>query len=328
MPSNSSKTTYAQGKYWILTIPQQHFTPYLPPSADFIKGQLEQGEGGFVHWQVVIGFNKKVRASTVKEVFGPQAHVELSRSAAANDYVGKEETRIEGTQFELGQLPFKRNSKTDWDAIKKAAQDGRLNDIDSDVYVRNYASLKRIALDNMAPLPGEREVVVYWGPTGTGKSHRAWEEASMLAYPKPPTTKWWDGYQPEKHQHVVIDEFDGQVGITHLLRWFDKYPCVVEQKGGGCCLIAKKIWITSNIDPQQWFPDGKPAQVAALMRRLKIVYMDKKYEPTLVPVFVGPSQNDNKLFWEINKDRTGPHFEGCLYQFTDDKEDCLCNIFK
>lgn len=306
---NPNKTTTArnarqlpQGKFWMLTIPFANFTPWLPPTVAFIKGQLEEGEGGFKHWQVVCCFERKVRFTTVKDMFGPTAHIELTRSDAANNYVHKEDTRVDGTQFELGQLPFKRNSSTDWNAVKEAAQAGRLGDIDADVYVRHYSSLKRIALDNMAPLPGEREVVVFWGPTGTGKSHRAWGEASMLAYPKPPTTKWWDGYQPEKHQHVVMDEFDGQIGITHLLRWFDKYPCVVEQKGGGCCLIAKKIWITSNIDPQDWFPDGKPAQVAALMRRLKVIKMEKKYEKPRDIVFVPPEPNDNALFEWLTAD--------------------------
>lgn len=293
-----------QGRYWLLTIRESDFEPHLPNGVVWIKGQLEEGEGGFVHWQVVCCFGKKVRFGTVKEVFGSTAHIELSRSAAANEYVHKDETAIDDTRFELGELPFKRNDATDWARIKEQAQAGRLNDIDADIYVRNYSSLKRIALDNMAPQPGERSVTVFWGPTGTGKSHRAWLEAGFDAYPKPPTTKWWDGYQPEKHDHVVIDEFDGQVGITHLLRWFDKYPCVVEQKGGGCCLIAKRIWITSNIAPEDWYPEGKPAQVAALMRRLTVIKLDKPYQP-VAPQRNPPPLNDNARFW-----RNAPNHEG------------------
>ena len=37
-------------------------------------------------------------------------------------------------------------------------------------------------------------VKVFWGDTGSGKSHTAWEEAGVAAYSKDPTTKWWDGY--------------------------------------------------------------------------------------------------------------------------------------
>lgn len=46
--------------WFILTIPHADFLPYLPPGFDFIRGQLEEGEGGFVHWQVVIHSYKKV----------------------------------------------------------------------------------------------------------------------------------------------------------------------------------------------------------------------------------------------------------------------------
>lgn len=293
---------YQQGKYWCITIPSHEFVPYLPRGIEWIKGQLERGgqateqnPGGYVHWQLVCCFRKKVRARAVKEVFGAKAHLELSRSDAANDYVWKDETCVSATtRFELGELPFKRNSKFDWDKVRVKAQEGRLDEIESQVYVQNYNSLKRIALDNLKPIPGERKVTVYWGPTGTGKSHRAWSEAGMDAYPKPPTTKWWDAYNPQGHKNVVIDEFDGQVGITHLLRWFDKYPCIVETKGGGCCLIAQRIWITSNIDPMEWYPDGNPAQVAALMRRLKVVKLDKKY---VEPVNNNHGQQ-NAQFWE------------------------------
>lgn len=174
----------------------------------------------------------------------------------------------------------------------------------------------------MAPAPGAREVVVYWGPTGTGKSHRAWDEAGMEAYPKPPTTKWWDGYLPEKHNHVVIDEFDGQVGITHLLRWFDKYPCVVEQKGGGCCLIAKKMWITSNIDPHLWYPDGKPAQIAALMRRLKIFNLTVKYVEPIVGGIVELPPDDSDVFKWLTNDLEPGHFAECDYLFNPDSCEC------
>jgi len=118
----------------------------------------------------------------------------------------------------------------------------------------------------------EREVRVFWGPTGTGKSHRAWNEAGLGAYPKDPCTKFWDGYRG--HEHVVIDEFRGQIGISHVLRWFDKYPVNVEAKHGADVLCARTIWITSNLDPRDWYPDIDRATTGALMRRLQITHFE------------------------------------------------------
>jgi len=116
---------------------------------------------------------------------------------------------------------------------------------------------------------------VYWGPTGTGKTHRSWEEAGEATYIKSSSNKWWDGYRGELN--VIIDEFDGQIGITHLLRWMDKYPCRVEIKGGTLPLAACNFWVTSNKPPVSWFPEATVEQVAALLRRCDIEQVTRQY---------------------------------------------------
>jgi len=72
------------------------------------------------------------------------------------------------------------------------------------------------------------EVVIIWGPTGTGKSHAAFELAGEDAFVKAPgDLRWWDGYTTG--QNIVIDEFRdswGPLGV--LLRLLDKYPLVLE----------------------------------------------------------------------------------------------------
>jgi len=77
-----------QGSIWLLTLPHYGFTPYLPPNCSYIKGQLEEGEGGFVHWQVIVHFKRSVRPNCVRETFG-DFHHELTRSEAAEEYVWK-----------------------------------------------------------------------------------------------------------------------------------------------------------------------------------------------------------------------------------------------
>jgi hypothetical protein len=116
---------------------------------------------------------------------------------------------------------------------------------------------------------------VYWGPTGTGKTHRSWLEAGEEAYIKSSSNKWWDGYRGQTR--VIIDEFDGQIGITHLLRWMDKYPCSVEVKGGTLPLMATDFWITSNKPIEQWYPDASGNQVEALKRRVVIEHITLQY---------------------------------------------------
>lgn len=260
-----------QGHYWLLTIPHAHFTPFLPMGCNWIRGQLEQGEGtGYLHWQIVVNFVQKCRLGGVKRVFGDSVHAELSRSSAASDYVWKELTRVAGTQFEIGDKPINRAASKDWDRIRASAISGNLDEVPSDVFVRCYHQLRSISKDNLRPVAMVRSCHVFWGRTGTGKSRRAWEEAGMEAYPKTPRSKFWDGYAG--HEHVVMDEFRGGIDIAYLLIWLDRYPCIVEVKGSSVVLSARTIWITSNLDPRLWYPDADAETTAALLRRLSITH--------------------------------------------------------
>lgn len=110
--STNKNKVFPQGRYWILTIPENSWGPHagLPDGPVYVKGQLEQGEGGFRHWQVLCCFPKKVRMQRVKQVFGKEAHCELSRSEAANEYVWKEETRVAGTSFSWYDASYQVNN--------------------------------------------------------------------------------------------------------------------------------------------------------------------------------------------------------------------------
>lgn len=255
-----------QARYWLLTIPYEDFTPFLPPNVDYIKGQLERGsDTGYLHWQVVVHFSTKKTLHYMKFLFGDRMHGESARSKAADDYVWKEETRIDGTQFELGKKPLNRAVVKDWDLIVNSARSGDFEAIPGDVLVRCYGNIKKIRVDSLKPESLERQVFVYWGRTGAGKSKRAWEEAGLSAFPKDPNTKFWDGYSGQVN--VVVDEFRGCISISHLLRWLDRYPVIVEIKGSSCVLKATSIWITSNLSPDEWYPDLDKETKNALRRR-------------------------------------------------------------
>ena len=94
-----------QGRYWLLTIRKESWDvpATIHEELGYVKGQVEIGAGGFVHWQILALSKKKMSLFRIKAIFSPDAHAELTRSSAANDYVWKDETAVEGTRFELGK---------------------------------------------------------------------------------------------------------------------------------------------------------------------------------------------------------------------------------
>jgi len=278
MPQENERNERRQGRIWLLTIPSNSWTipTVIPEPLAYIKGQREVGgRTHYEHWQLIAIFNKsliqlilEVSRRVVKRLFSNEAHCELSRSEAADAYVWKEETRVPESQFELGRKPHRRNSAADWDLVWEQAKSGKLEEIPANLRVQHYRTLRTIASDYSSPVAMERQVFVFTGRTGTGKSRRAWEEAGFTAYPKDPRTKFWDGYRDQPH--VVIDEFRGGIDIAHILRWLDRYPVLVEIKGSSTPLVAEKIWITSNLHPMYWYPDLDEETRNALLRRLQI----------------------------------------------------------
>lgn len=114
-----------------------------------------------------------------------------------------------------------------------------------------------------------RHVSLYWGPTGTGKSHRAFQELGMDAYPKDPGTKWWSGYRGESC--CVIDEYRGGIDIRDILRWTDKYPVLIEPKHGYVPLKVSRFIFTSNLPIDRWYPELDAYSLDALKRRFDVI---------------------------------------------------------
>lgn len=260
-----------QGRYWLCTIPSGEFSNdrSIDDRVAYVRGQREIGERtSYEHWQLLVILKRKGSCNTMQEIFGRNGHYELSRSDAADSYVWKEETAIPGTRFELGERPIRRNNPTDWDSIWESATAGNIMAIPSDIRIRHFGSICRIGTRFAKGVAMVRRAFVFWGPTGTGKSRTAWDEAGVGAFPKDPRTKWWDGYTGE--ENVVVDEFRGGIDVAHLLRWLDRYPVLVETKGGTIGLRAQSFWFTSNLHPRDWYPDLDEETRSALLRRLEI----------------------------------------------------------
>lgn len=101
------------------------------------------------------------------------------------------------------------------------------------------------------------------GPTGTGKSRWALESFPNSYWKQ--RSIWWDGYSNE--ETVVLDEYYGWLPFDTLLRLCDRYPLLVESKGGQLQFNSKKIVITTNSNPRNWY---RKAYFPAFIRRVNL----------------------------------------------------------
>lgn len=114
---------------------------------------------------------------------------------------------------------------------------------------------------------------VFWfyGPTGSGKTRAAFEEAGDQAiYTKPAGNKWWDGYTGQPV--ILLDDFRSDwFTFGYLLRLLDIYPMPLEYKGGMTNLCSQTIYITCPNHPEVLYEDlmaRKEGASAQLLRRI------------------------------------------------------------
>jgi hypothetical protein len=241
-----------------------------------IIGRETAPETGTKHLQGYMLFVGNKRLSAMKKLNG-RAHWESAKGTTEQNVVycskGQDFTEYGDrpkTKKEVGQ-----DEKQRWIDIIAHAKNGTLEEHDPKVYYNTFTTAERIYAKYNQPVGIEKEVMVYWGSTGTGKSHTAWENAGPGSYGKDPRTKFWQHYIGQ--ENVVIDEFRGGIDIAHMLRWLDKYPITVEVKGSSTALMAQKVWITSNLHPKDWYPDIDAATLDALLRRLKVTHFVNKH---------------------------------------------------
>lgn len=279
-----------KGRYWMGVI-HTHTAPEWQPFVDdrvlWMMGQKEIGTlTESEHWQFVFYVHREMTRNQVKLLFPNSTHLQLTRSAAANEYCHKDATAVADTKFQLGQRPLRRNSKTDWDLVRQFAQNGEFDRIPSDVYIRYRPNLRAIHIESVRPtFRNGINVKVFWGIPGSGKTHCAIEEAEATGKPfyiKNSRTKWWDGYQGE--ENVIFDEFSGDaIDVDYCKRWWDKFPCLVEYKGGSCILKAVNFWITSNVHPDFWFRNVDQIHRDAIKRR---IHMIREFNVVYNPQFI------------------------------------------
>lgn len=239
----------------------------------------ETGEGGLEHFQCYMYFSTPKTTKQIIAMIGMHAHTSVMRTnpKASSDYCKKD-----GNFVEFGEVPPSQGHngglamREKYDTTLKLAKMNKIQEIDAEMQLKHYSTLKKVAADNRKIPPdldwvdGNTPNEWLWGPTGTGKSRKARTE-NPGAYIKMTTNEWWEDYADESV--VIIEDispYEVKLG-TDLKIWADRYGFRANVKHSSNCLRPKKIIVTSNYSIRQIFQDRTTYE--PLERRFRSIYM-------------------------------------------------------
>lgn len=247
----------------------------------FVFGR-EVGEHGTSHLQCFVSFAKRRTLRQVKDLFGSRVHCEAARGSPSQNqaYCTKD-----GQAEEFGNLPKGRGNRNDLSAALAAVKAGASRRVLIEEHAVAYSRAHRMLSEALILYSGSRDWMpitrVYYGETGIGKTRKAFEEAQSDVYVHS-GGQWFDGY--DGNEDVIFDDFGGsEFKLTYLLKLLDRYPMKVPVKGGFVNWVPKRIWITANYSPSEWYPNAKDMHVAALIRRFEKVVRFRRLSSILAP---------------------------------------------
>lgn len=243
----------------------------------------EVGENGTPHLQGFVHLTSPRAFTYIKKIV-PKAHIERAKGTPAENiaYCSKDgEVTSYGPVPQTQQEVNKNKAKRFIELSKK----GDFKTIEEEMpnkYIQQYRTMHQIHTDSgekPADLDSPCGVWIY-GETGSGKTTAARTEYGT--YFSKPCNKWWDGYDPNIHECVVIDDIDPKHSCLahHVKLWTDKWSFTGEVKNGTRSLRPKKVVITSQHTIQEVFNDAGPEAVEAITRRCKVIHKWKDCDDT------------------------------------------------
>lgn len=257
-------------------------------------------ETGTHHLQGFFRFKSRRSFLAIKRVLStlgcPGISLRVRRGTVdqAIDYCHKEESRNPDNPeiVEYGRRPPGSGARSDLRAVVSRIEQGAsLRELvieAPEAFIRYSRGLERVRFILQRPRRHKTEIYWYYGSTGTGKSRLASDEAGDEAYWKPGASRWWDGY--ENQPNVIIDDYRCDMCPFHvLLKLFDRYPCIVETKGGSVHFNSRKIWVTAPSRPEVMWSGRCDEDIQQLLRRIEVVREFGTPPPAHAPTFNPPN---------------------------------------
>lgn len=265
--------------------------PYDRTDIQYMCMGKEVGQQGTPHIQLYIRFIRQLRMATLKKI---DRRISWDAKTAGDlvnkKYCSKDEGKPHYEFFEWGTITGSDKGKAGgeamkkkWAKVKQLAQEGKIDEIDGQVFVCHYTTLKKIKADYAKPEPRindplPQRFIWIWGKPGCGKSSWVREFATQCGvdlYTKN-INKWWCEY--ERQPFTIIDDFskeDAKSVGSKFKNWFDHYAFKGEVKGSSTDIRPQFIFVTSNyqIAACNW-PDE--TTIDAVTRRFTEIECDRE----------------------------------------------------
>ncbi len=310
--SNSTRRVNNARRDWNITLWNDHIDGALArasgPLAQEIQYMICQLEAapstGRLHWQIYLELKEPRPPSWIKaDLFANNTvHCEfrLGPRDNAREYCRKATTAVPGDPAKVGPFEIgtwlndeektiavgrKRSLRDVTCAIREGQDMASISADFPEIMIHNRHNLiayRDEFLSRQArQTPRAVTVRLFVGPTNSGKTHLATQEATY--YTKGDMSKvyildsggkrdslWFDGY--DYGPVVIIDDYDSWIQVSYLLRLLDKFPVNLPVKGSMKQACYTEVWITSNKPLQAWTDNnGSPIAEehrAAIYRRL------------------------------------------------------------
>lgn len=258
-------------------------------------------ETGRNHWQGYVYFYDKVSMKLAQKLIKcPKVHFEYAEGETdenkayiigpwdGTDKNGKPKHKDYNPDYKVFGNEPRQGKRTDLDELKEAIVKGtKVDDIAMQYpimyhqYGRTLEKLEDVAMRKMYRTE-QTKGIWYYGSTGVGKSHKAFENYSPETHYTLINDKgWWDGYAQQ--EIVIINDFRGWISYDELLQLVDKWPHKVRRRGREPIpFTSKKVIITSSLSPEDVYCNRhEKDSLEQLYRRFEIIQLfneNEKYE--------------------------------------------------